>query len=798
VINFNAAILSVNNIGLSTQQILGSASSGTNNFQAIIESLMGSGTDSGKADAAAAIQSDPAIQAAVYQSITALFMLGRIEAAAKSTNTEIANNPVIQNVMADNNLTPAQQQTVISAIKIISTEMASNNMQSAQPQLDLLNTNAAPVAGAPVITPPASAAGQPLPLTFVPLDPGAPVLTPASVINAASNQAQAGTTAASVSVPQAPAVLTPVGQAQVIALSTQPAAVNVITDPRQATTIPVDNKPASIVPGSGNTSQASLPVTPVAVNPAAGPQPLPPTITMPGRTISVAAPSNSAVSNSGAAAAADLAAQLQQLISDYVAFVYQLTENKKDVPEGAKLINNKITELTNKLNQLSALPAGNAQAIKDLTNQAADILSVIASALSNMTSSFVNSTITQAKNNVDDALAGAVLNNGSNQGTGNGQGSGRQIQVASSMDTAAKDIIIKIYGMLKQMNGQLTISNKIELVYAPYTTQSSKMMQDGTLLINTAVKPGVIVSGNDSKTIPAGSVETPAAPVAGGNSNAAVVSNDSVISNNNTEQAAVSQDLTAVTASTVNKATISANEPVAPATTQDVAGNSVKQPVAPAFGPAAADVVLNQAKVTPVYGNQGKSSLLTDQSSKKTYGDAAWLSGQIKTYMVTSKEDAQIVVPAKTFEKVADFAGRVKEDIVIRQVVENIHDAVQLTTSRTEIKINLRPDNLGPVSIRLDSRDKVITGHIEVASQDVKDILKANLPTLRESLTNMGLNVDKLDVSMMNQHIGGNLNDSGHNQYREWEGGTINIEADELMDNAGAYSGADNYLNYLA
>jgi hypothetical protein len=81
----------------------------------------------------------------------------------------------------------------------------------------------------------------------------------------------------------------------------------------------------------------------------------------------------------------------------------------------------------------------------------------------------------------------------------------------------------------------------------------------------------------------------------------------------------------------------------------------------------------------------------------------------------------------------------------------------------------------------------------------VRDILKANLPDLKIALNNMGLNVNKFEVStMQNNNIGNGLNDRASNPYREWEGGVSSVSIEQVIENTGSYTGSDGYFNYFA
>lgn len=116
-----------------------------------------------------------------------------------------------------------------------------------------------------------------------------------------------------------------------------------------------------------------------------------------------------------------------------------------------------------------------------------------------------------------------------------------------------------------------------------------------------------------------------------------------------------------------------------------------------------------------------------------------------------------------------------------------------------EIKIFLKPENLGPVLINIENKEKQIKVNIQVANNEVKDILKTNIVELKNAVNNIGFEVKDFEVSMMNQNIETGVNDFSNNSYKEWQGAAINNEIKEIV-NMGDIINADDfsYLNFLA
>ncbi len=69
-----------------------------------------------------------------------------------------------------------------------------------------------------------------------------------------------------------------------------------------------------------------------------------------------------------------------------------------------------------------------------------------------------------------------------------------------------------------------------------------------------------------------------------------------------------------------------------------------------------------------------------------------------------------------------------------------------------EISIQLEPENLGKIRVRLGLKDGIMTARIGVENENVRQIVEANLANLRETLENQGITLQGLDVSVDHQH----------------------------------------------
>ena len=84
---------------------------------------------------------------------------------------------------------------------------------------------------------------------------------------------------------------------------------------------------------------------------------------------------------------------------------------------------------------------------------------------------------------------------------------------------------------------------------------------------------------------------------------------------------------------------------------------------------------------------------------------------------------------------------------IIRQVTDGIK-AESLGGGLSELRMTLKPESLGEVSLKLLSDNGIITARFTAENQRVKEIMESNFNNLRDSLSEHGINVNQLSVSV--------------------------------------------------
>ena len=103
---------------------------------------------------------------------------------------------------------------------------------------------------------------------------------------------------------------------------------------------------------------------------------------------------------------------------------------------------------------------------------------------------------------------------------------------------------------------------------------------------------------------------------------------------------------------------------------------------------------------------------------------------------------------------------------IVEQLVKKAELLLKLNSS--EMKIQLKPEYLGKMTIKVVMDEGVLTARFITESHQVKQILESNLANLRQSLESQGIRVEKTEVSVQLNN-GGMFDGSEGNQQEIWQ-----------------------------
>jgi flagellar hook-length control protein FliK len=130
---------------------------------------------------------------------------------------------------------------------------------------------------------------------------------------------------------------------------------------------------------------------------------------------------------------------------------------------------------------------------------------------------------------------------------------------------------------------------------------------------------------------------------------------------------------------------------------------------------------------------------------------------------------------------------RTPDESVINQIADRLHGAVR--SGITEVRVQLRPESLGEVQMRIRMEGDVVVARIQVESQQVKQIVESNLQSLRDSLAQQNLTCGSFEVNVGNGWSQGM--EQSFEQQTAQQNGAVNPAAVEPSHDDNAVAGLD-------
>ncbi|MDR1209421.1 MAG: flagellar hook-length control protein FliK [Clostridiales bacterium] len=181
----------------------------------------------------------------------------------------------------------------------------------------------------------------------------------------------------------------------------------------------------------------------------------------------------------------------------------------------------------------------------------------------------------------------------------------------------------------------------------------------------------------------------------------------------------------------------------------------------------------------------------SESGEEREYGpDAAFI-------QETPVRTANVIpaVSARAPEPAADIpaaAPDIPKDPVA-QVIDRLK--VEYRGDTREVRVTLRPESLGDVTMRITERNGVVTAQFVAENQRVKETLEAGFNSLREELSRQGVNIQSMSVSVGGEKAGGRDSRSGYRPgYRRRLADTL--AASSGYSEAAAHT--DAIVNYTA
>ena len=102
---------------------------------------------------------------------------------------------------------------------------------------------------------------------------------------------------------------------------------------------------------------------------------------------------------------------------------------------------------------------------------------------------------------------------------------------------------------------------------------------------------------------------------------------------------------------------------------------------------------------------------------------------------------------------------------LINQIAENVK--LSISQSATSIEMQLNPENLGKVYVNLSSKEGVVSAQFVATNEIVREVLEAQMVTLKENLNQAGVKVDAVEVTVSSHEFEKNLEQDQSRQEQE-------------------------------
>lgn len=149
-------------------------------------------------------------------------------------------------------------------------------------------------------------------------------------------------------------------------------------------------------------------------------------------------------------------------------------------------------------------------------------------------------------------------------------------------------------------------------------------------------------------------------------------------------------------------------------------------------------------------GGENKPLNLTVIQSQLAFGEGD--KGATGIQFISAPLQKQPAESGMAREVAAKGTPVVNKNEVMAQIID--HAKVMVSNGHSEMEVNLKPDHLGKLQLKIAVENQTITAKFTAESQQVKQILESNMDDLRRHLQETGIQVDSLMVSVGNSSSG--------------------------------------------
>lgn len=173
--------------------------------------------------------------------------------------------------------------------------------------------------------------------------------------------------------------------------------------------------------------------------------------------------------------------------------------------------------------------------------------------------------------------------------------------------------------------------------------------------------------------------------------------------------------------------------------------------------------------VTQTSGKEGESDMLNKGNEKETQN-------MFLENGISSKNNILNEIENVLTQKV----GTTQSESIVNQLVEQIK--LNVGQDFTSMEMQLYPEHLGKVGVQIIAKDGIITAQLTAESETVKKVLETQLNILKENITNQGIKIEEVEVTIASHSFEQNNMSNGNEQDKSRKN-TKNRKIDEALIN---------------
>lgn len=171
-------------------------------------------------------------------------------------------------------------------------------------------------------------------------------------------------------------------------------------------------------------------------------------------------------------------------------------------------------------------------------------------------------------------------------------------------------------------------------------------------------------------------------------------------------------------------------------------------------------------------GESWKEKVKVVVGNTKDMGLSSKISQENTAQVINNIQNTGDVKEVKTAARVQQNTY-VNRDEILKQVIDKA--SVTLTQDKAEMIVNLKPDNLGKLALKVVTENGIITAQMVAENQQVKQIIETNLNVLKDALEKQGMVVQQFSVSVGHDSWNRGFNQNSQNNNSNSDAGNYEI-----------------------